>query len=567
MNRFGAVQAGLQDLGRALMLPIAVLPVAALMLRLGQPDLLDQPFMAAAGNAIFAQIGLLFAIGVGVGLAKGNHGAAGLAGAVAYLVVTEGAKIFLLPPDNLEFAAAAAVGFDEVVINAWRDNQISKLSVPAGIIAGLAAGILYNRYHTISLPEYLSFFGGRRFVPIAAGGFGLIAALALGYGFAMLVNGIDMLSEQVAAAGPAGLFAYGMLNRLLLVTGLHHILNNLAWFVVGSFDGMSGDLNRFFAGDPAAGGFMTGFFPIMMFGLPGACLAMWQSVPAERRKAMAGIYISMALTSFLTGVTEPVEFTFMFIAPLLYIFHAAMTGLSMAIMDMLGVRLGFGFSAGLFDYILNYPLGTNARLLLPVGTIYFIAYYAVFLIVFRKLNIAAPGVDTNGGNNTQSAFVGRLGLASAYVDALGGKANLVSIDACTTRLRLTLHDTECSNADQLRSLGAKGVIRLGEKALQVIIGPDADRLAEEMRGLVAVREGKPTIAAPPSSRHGPTTICDQQCLMAAGGNANVASFVQSGSRVIIEVIDRNAVQFDFLERHFGGRWLETPSGAFHLIKE
>src|SRR6185503_13044047 len=286
-----------QSLGRALMLPIAVLPAAGLLLRIGQPDLLDLAPVAAAGDAIFSNLGLLFAIGVAVGLARENHGAAGLAGAVGFFVTTKGAEVLLgLPP------AEAA-------------RQMAKLSVPIGIIAGILGGVLYNRYSNIKLPDYLAFFGGKRFVPIAAGGAALVMAFVFGLGWPVLSSGMDALSRGVIASGEFGLFVYGVLNRALIVTGLHHILNNVAWFLVGDFGGVTGDLKRFFAGDPAAGVFMSGFFPVMMFGLPAACLAMYHTARPEARRAAGGLLLSMALTSFLTGVTEPIEFTFMFLAP------------------------------------------------------------------------------------------------------------------------------------------------------------------------------------------------------------------------------------------------------------
>src|SRR4051812_8292697 len=299
-----------QRLGGALMLPIAVLPVAGLLLRLGQPDLLNLAPVAAAGDAIFSNLGLLFAIGVAVGLARENHGAAGLAGVVGFFVATKGAEVLLgLPP------ADAA-------------KQIGKLSVPIGIISGLIAGTLYNRYSNIKLPDYLAFFGGKRFVPIAAGCAGLVVAFVVGYAWPALSSGMDVLSRGVIAAGELGLFVYGILNRVLIVTGLHHILNNVAWFIVGDYNGATGDLKRFFAGDPTAGVFMSGFFPVMMFGLPAACLAMYHTARSDARRAAGGLLLSMALTSFLTGVTEPIEFTFMFLAPGLYALHAVLTGLA-----------------------------------------------------------------------------------------------------------------------------------------------------------------------------------------------------------------------------------------------
>lgn len=572
MNRFGAFQGGLQALGRALMLPIAVLPVAALMLRLGQPDLLDQPFIAAAGNAIFAQIGLLFAIGVGVGIAKENHGAAGLAGAVAYLVLIQGAKIFIDIPPDLPVPTSDDLAFRDAAVNAWRDRQLAKLGVPAGIVSGLAAGILYNRFHTIRLPEYLSFFGGRRFVPIAAGLFGLFAAAAFGLGFPMLEAAIDTLSAWVTASGSAGLFVYGLLNRLLLVTGLHHILNNLAWFVVGNFHGTAGDLNRFFAGDPTAGAFMAGFFPVMMFGLPGACLAMWHSVRPERRRAMAGMYVSMALTSFLTGVTEPIEFTFMFLAPVLYLVHAVLTGCSMVIMDWLNVRIGFGFSAGLFDYLLNFSAGTNALLMLPVGAAYFLIYYMVFRASIRRFGLLVPGAETapsSGARDVPDSIGAPTSgsAAAAYIDALGGKSNLASVDACTTRLRLVLQDPALLDADRLRALGAKGVVRSGPNGVQVVIGPDADRLAGEIRALAGSSGSPPMPPERAMLAHLSVSLEPEVPSLMLGGPANIVSVSRCGARLIIHVADRAAVRLDLLDARYTKRWLETPGGAFHLIPD
>ncbi len=570
MNRFGAFQGGLQALGRALMLPIAVLPVAALMLRLGQPDLLDQPFIAAAGNAIFTQIGLLFAIGVGVGIAKENHGAAGIAGAVAYLVLVQGAKVFIDIPVDLTLPASGDPAFRDAVVNAWRERQLSKLSVPAGIVSGLAAGILYNRFYAIKLPEYLSFFGGRRFVPIAAGLFGLLAAAAFGIGFPILEGAIDTLSHWVTASGSAGLFVYGLLNRLLLVTGLHHILNNLAWFVVGDFQGTAGDLNRFFAGDPEAGAFMAGFFPVMMFGLPGACLAMWRSVRPERRKAMVGMYLSMALTSFLTGVTEPIEFTFMFVAPGLFLVHAALTGCSMVIMDWLDVRLGFGFSAGLLDYLLNFSLGTNALLMLPVGAAYFLMYYAIFRASILRFGLIVPGAEdarSAGARNVAGSMdAPTAGSAAAdYIDALGGISNLASVDACTTRLRLVLKDSARADGDRLRALGAKGIVKSGPNAVQVVIGPDADRLAGEIRALAGTTGSTAPPAGPAMAAALPASLVPEVSGDMLGGAANITAITRCGARLIIHVADRAAVRPDLLDARFGGRWLETSGGAFHLI--
>jgi len=463
----------LQPLGRALMLPIAVLPVAALLLRLGQPDLLAIPFVAAAGQAIFDHLGLLFAAGVAVGLARENHGAAALAGIVCYLVATEGAKPLLSVP-------AGTAG--DLAATAWQAKEIGKLSVPAGILAGLVAGTLYNRFHAIRLPAALGFFGGRRFVPIVSGLAGIVLALGFGLGFPLFEAAVDAASRWIVAAGPVGLFLFGAVNRLLLVTGLHHILNNLAWFLLGDFGGATGDLKRFFAGDPAAGGFMAGFFPVMMFGLPAACFAMYRAAPPERRPDVAGLYLSLGLTSFLTGVTEPIEFTFLFVAPLLYAIHAVLTGAAMVIMDALGVKLGFGFSAGLFDYVLNYGLATRPLLLVPVGLAYSAIYYAAFAWGIRRFDLKVPGRDAAGPAAPDLAADDR---AAAFAAALGGSANLATVDACTTRLRLTVRSAEAIDRTRLAALGARGVLDLGGGRVQVVVGPEADQLASAMRPLAA----------------------------------------------------------------------------------
>lgn len=572
MKWLSNIQEKLQVLGRALMLPIAVLPVAALMLRLGQADLLDVPFIAAAGNAIFAHLGLLFAIGVSVGIARENHGAAGLAGVVAYLVLTEGAKVNISPAGIATIPAGLEISVREVLINAWKEREMAKLSVPAGIVSGLAAGYLYNRFHAIRLPDYLSFFGGRRFVPIAAGIFGLFAAAIFGFGFPILESGIDRLSGLVTASGSIGLFAYGLLNRLLIVTGLHHILNNLAWFVLGDFNGTAGDLNRFFAGDPSAGAFMTGFYPVMMFGLPGACLAMWHRVRPERRRAMAGMYLSMALTSLFTGVTEPIEFTFMFVAPLLFLMHAILTGVSMVLMDLLNIRLGFGFSAGLFDYVLNFRLGTNPWYILPIGIVYFLIYYSTFSFAISRFGIRVPGTGaqddpTSRDADAQLSSGSKSLLGQEYLAALGGAGNLKSINACTTRLRLVLNDSSSIDEHSLRLLGAKGIVIVGDSGLQVIIGPDADRIAGEMREFVNADRSHEAGWRRPTNSENVTMEESEVPLEILGGHDNISSITRCGSRLMLSVVDRSAVRFDTLNLSYPNRWVELSDGCIHLVLE
>src|SRR5262245_38755951 len=446
------VIANLQPIGRALMLPIAVLPIAALLLRLGQPDLLDVPAIAAAGNAIFSNLGLLFAIGIAVGLARENHGAAGLASVVCYLVATKGAEVLIAVPPEVTSALSARAA--ELESAAFRARELQKLSVPAGLLSGLIAGALYNRYSDIRLPSYLAFFGGRRFVPIASGCAGLLLALIFGWSWQGIERGMDAASQAVLASDSFGLLVYGVLNRVLIVTGLHHILNNIAWFLIGDYNGVTGDLQRFFAGDPSAGVFMAGFFPVMMFGLPAACLAIYHTALPERRRAVGGLMLSMALTSFLTGVTEPIEFTFMFLAPWLYALHAVLTGAAMVTMDLLGSRLGFGFSAGFFDYVLNYGKATHPLYLVPVGILYFALYYFLFRWCIVRFDLRTPGREPAGAETAAAAPApGAPGEAAGYVAALGGAANIVSIGACTTRLRLELANRNKVDAQALQRLG------------------------------------------------------------------------------------------------------------------
>jgi len=484
---------GLQPLGRALMLPIAVLPIAGLLLRLGQPDLLNIAFVSAAGDAIFTNLGLLFAMGVATGFAADGNGAACLAGVVCFFVARSGAQsLMVVPGDALAGVPATLIAMAEA---AWKQKMIARVEVPLGIVSGLAAGLLYNRFSAIRLPEYLAFFGGRRFVPILCGLVGLVLAGLVGTGYAAIGAGVDHLSDAIVRAGPFGLFLYGLANRLLLVTGLHHIINNVVWFVVGNYHGATGDLRRFFAGDPTAGAFMSGFFPVMMFGLPAACLAMYHTARPERRKAVGGMLLSLALTSMLTGVTEPIEFSFMFLAPVLFGLHAVLTGVSMALMNLLDVHLGFGFSAGLFDYLLNIGKATNPLLLIPVGLAYAAIYYVSFRFVILKLDLATPGREAES-ENEETADVAADGRGAAFVKALGGADNLTSIGACTTRLRLTLRDNTLLNEGALKALGARGIIKPSSTAVQIVLGPMADQVAVEMRA--AASQSAPQHAETPN---------------------------------------------------------------------
>lgn len=533
-----AILPALQRLGRALMLPIAVLPVAGLLLRLGQPDLLDIPFIAASGAAIFGNIGMVFAVGIAIGLSRENHGAAGLAALVGFLVATEGAKALIQAPP--EVTAGLPEQAHALAINAYKQAAANKFGMPVGIVSGLIAGALYNRFHDIKLPDYLAFFAGRRFVPIASGLAGVALAALFGLGWPALEHGMDEASRGVIGAGESGLFVYGVLNRVLIVTGLHHILNNIAWFLVGDFNGATGDLNRFFAGDPSAGAFMSGFFPVMMFGLPGACLAMYHAAAPARRKAVAGLLLSMALTSFLTGVTEPIEFTFMFLAPLLYVVHALLTGAAMVLMDVLGVKLGFTFSAGAIDYALNYNLGTRAWMLLPIGAVFFALYYGLFRAAIAAFNLPTPGREPETAAPAPVAATAG-GRGAAFLRALGGAGNLLFVDACTTRLRLRIADQKAVDEAALRALGARGMIRPDAATLQVVLGPIADQVASEMRA-----EAELVRAAPaPARATGQSTMAPRpeearlaaDLLAALGGRANVRALQTCASRLRVDFVD------------------------------
>ncbi|MGS2742976.1 N-acetylglucosamine-specific PTS transporter subunit IIBC [Halomonas sp. LS-001] len=556
---FGSrLMGGLQRLGRSLMLPIAVLPIAGLLLRLGQPDLLDIAFIAGAGEAIFANLALIFAIGLAVGFADDSNGAAGLAGVIGYLVL-------------------------DAVLTAL--NPEIDMGVLAGIISGSVAGLLYNRYKSIQLPEYLAFFGGRRFVPIATG----LVAVAMGVAFGMIwppiQHGIDALGQWLIGAGELGLFVYGTINRLLIVTGLHHVLNSLVWFVFGSFETAAGvvangDLNRFFAGDPEAGRFMTGFFPVMMFGLPAAALAMYHAAPKGRRAQVGGLLLSLALTAFLTGVTEPIEFTFMFLAPLLYAMHAVLTGVSMALLHWLDVKLGFTFSAGAFDFALSYGLSTNGWLMLPVGLAYFVLYYTVFRWAIVRFNLPTPGREPEStGPAAAPTPLGERG--PAFVTALGGASNLHSVGACTTRLRLVLEDPDVIDEAALKSLGSRGIMRLQGGGLQVVMGPIADGIADEIRE--ALKQSGAGLDAETSPAHLTSTAAAtsessqalpdrlpaelvQRWMAALGGDANVQRLeAQAHTRLRVELADGARLDSAALEA-LGCRGVQALNGnTWHLI--
>jgi len=397
--------APVQKFGRSLMLPIASLPAAALLLRLGAPDLLGADglgwdhvaaVLGAAGGALFANLPLIFAVGVAIGMAKKADGSTAMAAVVGYLVFK--AVGDAMSPDIVDGSTT-----DQAKLLTGGINY----GVLGGIVMGLIAAFLWQKYHRIKLPPYLAFFGGRRFVPIITAFVAIVVSVLMNFVYPAFDSGLTNLGTWVTNNDVIGGFVYGTLNRLLIPLGLHHILNNPPWFVFGSYHGpdgvVHGDIARFLAGDPTAGAFMTGFFPIMMFALPAAALAIWHEARPEHKKAVGGIMLSAALTSFLTGVTEPLEFAFMFVAWPLYIIHAVLTGTSLALVNALGIKDGFGFSAGLFDFALNWNIATKPWLLILIGLGYAAVYYFLFRAVIRRWNLRTPGREEEGAESVAEA--------------------------------------------------------------------------------------------------------------------------------------------------------------------
>ncbi|MDE4085895.1 N-acetylglucosamine-specific PTS transporter subunit IIBC [Planococcus maritimus] len=455
----------LQKIGKSLMFPIATLPAAALLLRFGQDDLLGIPFMSAAGAGIIDNLPIIFAIGIAMGLAHDGSGGAALAGAIAYLVLT-----------------SAIVTINETI----------DMGVFAGIISGIVAGLLYNKFYNVKFPQWLAFFGGRRFVPIITAAAMTILAGVLGIAWPPIQQAIDGAGEWILNAGMFGVGAYGFLNRLLLPTGLHHVINTIVWFDFGTFTTASGEvvrgeINRFLRGDPTAGPFLSGFFPIMMFGLPAACLAMFAAAKKERKALVGGMFFSIGFTSFLTGITEPIEFTFMFLSPVLYVVHALLTGVSMMVAYALDIHHGFGFSAGAIDYVLNFGLATNPLILLVMGLAFGVIYFFIFYFLIIKLDLKTPGrEDEDPDAENVSSSDNELDVRAYHtIEALGGADNIVATEYCTTRLRMTLKDTDLVDEKALKRHGAMGVMKINKTNVQVVIGTAVEFLGDAMKPRVA----------------------------------------------------------------------------------
>ncbi|MFD6356075.1 PTS transporter subunit EIIC [Nocardia tengchongensis] len=398
---------GLQKLGRSLMLPIATLPAAGLLLRLGQDDMLGRfsplhsfaAVLAGAGGTLIDNLPLLFAVGIAIGWAKKSDGSTALAAVVGYLAFTGVLKA--MSPVVLDGSCGPVLGWlfraahwdcpAVADIATAKASELVNFGVLGGIVMGLTAASLWSRFHRTQLPDYLGFFSGRRLVPILTACAAVVIGVLMSFIYPAFNAALTWLGTTVADNSVVGGGVFGFANRMLLPLGLHHIINSVVWFVIGDYHGTHGDIPRFLAGDPSAGTFMTGFFPIMMFGLPAAAIAIWRHARPEHRKMIGGIMLSTGLTAFFTGITEPLEFSFIFVAWPLLLIHAIFTGSALALTNALGIHDGFTFSAGAIDYLLNFGKATHPLLLIPIGLGYAALYYVTFSFIIKRWNLPTPG--------------------------------------------------------------------------------------------------------------------------------------------------------------------------------
>ncbi|MEI6897758.1 MAG: N-acetylglucosamine-specific PTS transporter subunit IIBC [Psychromonas sp.] len=475
-----------QKVGRALMVPVAVLPAAAILMGLGYwidpagwgGDSALAAFLIKAGAAVIENMSVLFAVGVAYGMSKDKDGAAALSGLVGFLVVTT-----LLSPAAV--AQIQSIPLSEVP---FAFNKINNQFV--GILVGIISAELYNRFSSVELHNALAFFSGRRLVPIVVSVVMIGLSFILMFVWPFIFSNLQSFGGVISGMGDVGAGIYATLNRLLIPIGLHHALNSVFWFDVAGIN----DIPNFLSGQSGidagtaiigkTGMYQAGFFPIMMFGLPGAAFAIYKTARPENKEKVASIMLAASLASFFTGVTEPLEFSFMFAAPVLYIVHALLTGISVYIAASMGWMAGFGFSAGFVDLVLSSrnPLAVKWYMLVVQGIAFSAIYYFTFLTIIKGFDLATPGRESEPENAPQIIKSSDAGeLAAQYVTALGGVDNMEIIDACITRLRLTLKDRSLINEDELKSLGAMGVIKLGENNLQVIIGTQAESVATRMK--------------------------------------------------------------------------------------
>ena len=500
----------LQKVGRALMVPVATLPAAAILMGVGywiDPDSWGAGNALAAlliksGSAIIDNMSVLFAIGVAYGMSKDKDGAAALTGFVGFLVVTtlcSPAAVAMIQKMPVEQVPAA---FGKI------NNQF------VGILVGILSAEVYNRFSHVELPKALSFFSGRRLVPILVSFLMIAVAFVLMYIWPIIFGGLVSFGEHIQKLGSVGAGVYAFFNRLLIPVGLHHALNSVFWFDVAGIN----DIPKFLGGAQSiaegtgipgiTGRYQAGFFPVMMFGLPGAALAIYHCAHPENRAKVGGIMLAAAFAAFFTGITEPLEFSFMFVAPVLYVIHAALTGLSVFIAASMQWIAGFGFSAGLVDMVLSTrnPLAVNWWMLIPQGLVFFAIYYVVFRFTIKKFNLMTPGRELSAGDETDGYDVNvdnsgngetqTESLARRYIAAIGGSDNLTHIDACITRLRLNVVDSAQVNEGVAKRHGASGVIRLNKQSVQVIVGTQAESIATAMKTVLAKGPVAAAAAAP-----------------------------------------------------------------------
>ncbi|QOR48805.1 PTS transporter subunit EIIC [Trueperella pecoris] len=511
----------LQKLGRALMGAVAVMPVAAILMGIGYwidpsgwgSGNIVAAILIKAGAAILDNLGWLFAIAIAFGLAKDHHGAAALSGFLGFATVK-----LLIGPASV--AGYKGIKVDELEGDAALDwasqgwNAINDKNVLIGILIGILAAWTYNRFHSTKLPDFLAFFSGRRLVPIMMTLFSMVLALVLYFVWPVLYYGLFSFGQSISDMGAIGAGIYGFVNRLLIPTGLHHAVNSIFWFDVIGLD----DIGNFFrGGDTIAaaaaatsaatcpgvgvwdgstctvigevGRYQGGFFPVMMFGLPGAALAMYLRADSAKKKTVGSLMIAGALASFFTGVTEPLEFAFMFVAPLLYLVHALLTGLSLFLAATFHWTAGFGFSAGFVDMFLSSrnPLANQWYMLIVLGVIYFVVYFGIFYFLVGALNLKTPGRGDDEPNDDEAQAMGKLNdrqLAERIIAGLGGPANIATVDYCATRLRGTVNDQNLVDERALKATGVAGVVRPSAKNIQVVVGPNVQFVYDDVAALL-----------------------------------------------------------------------------------
>jgi PTS system glucose-specific IIC component len=574
MTRQNAAFALLQKTGKSLMLPVSVLPVAGLLLGIGSAHFTWLPpalsnVMAESGGAIFGNLPLIFAIGVALGVTR-NDGVAALAAVVGYAVLLATMGVM-----------AALLGYEPKAI---MGIQSIDTGVFGGIVIGGIAGWLFNKYFRIQLPPYLGFFAGKRFVPIITALASIATGIILSIVWPPIGTAINRFSHWASAGNPAAAFAlYGIVERGLIPFGLHHIWNVPFFFEVGQYvdpasgEVIRGEIHRFTAGDPTAG-IMAGGYLFKMFGLPAAALAIWRCARPENRAKVGGIMISAALTSFLTGITEPIEFSFLFVAPVLYVFHALLAGVAYLTCIELGIKHGMTFSHGLIDFVVLFNRSTNAWGLLVLGPVWAVVYYAAFRAVIQRFDLKTPGRELEDDIEALStaAPVAAGGMAGELVAAFGGRANIRSLDACITRLRVELVDPRRASADRLKALGAAGVVEVGSN-LQAIFGTRSENLKTDMEEYLRAGGGEElsapapeATAAQPAAR---ASVPDPDAARAAaaiaaalGGPRNIASAQACAlTRVRVQVVDQALVNDAALGRTAAGGVMRVNGNVLHLV--